>query len=354
MVFSMSSSYRVFEYGWLIARGCNPPAWEGLLRSWRVPGESRSLKAIRRWLTQAVLVFLLVAGCGSSITSVFAQELEVRRWNHLPIGRNFVAANYAHTDGEIEFNPVLLIEDVVMDVDTWLLGYVRAFELFDRTARVEVRQAWQEGTWSGLLDGTPTTISRSGWSDTFLRFAVNLFGAPPLVGKSYADYRARTEVETIVGMALGIQVPTGQYFDDKLINLGSNRFTFRPQLGIQHHNHNWTFEATGTFWIYTDNNSFFDGNKLEQDPYFTIDGSVEYKFDSGLWVSASGGIGVGGQSTVNGDKKDDYKEDFAWAVSMGFPLTRSLSVKATYLETGHWSQVGLESQTVSVGILTSW
>ena len=312
------------------------------------------LKVFCGSLIYTTLVLLILVGYQSSISPLFAQELQVRRWNHLPINHNFLTGNYATTQGEIAFDPVLRIEDAVVDIDTWLLAYVRTFELLDRTARFEVRQAWQNGTWSGLVDGTPTTVDRSGWSDTFLRFAVNLLGAPPLEGKAYAGYRAATDEETIVGLALGVVLPTGQYFDDKLINLGNNRFTFRPQIGIQHRKGNWAFEATGTVWIYTDNSSFFGGNRLEQNPLYTIDGSIEYNFTSGLWASAGLGIGIGGRSTVNSVPANDYRETVVWAIRAGFPLTKSTGVTATYVQNDHWSQVGSKSQSVSIGIVTSW
>ena len=165
---------------------------------------------------------------------------------------------------------------------------------------------------------------------------------------------AATEMETIVGAALSVQLPTGEYLEDKLINLGSNRFTFRPQLGIQHKHYNWTFEITGTAFIYADNTSFFNGNRREQDPLFSIDGSLEYDFASGLWVSAGAGIGLGGQSTVNGVEKDDRRLDVGWSMSAGLPLTRWLTLKATYLNIDHLEEVGTSSDTVSVGLLATW
>jgi hypothetical protein len=283
-----------------------------------------------------------------------AQEVEIRRWNHLPIDENFVTANFAHTDGDIGVDPELRLQDVSVKMDTWLLGYIRTFELFDKTARVEIRQPWQAGLWNGLLDGTPAETSREGLSDTFARIAVNLIGAPPLKGKAYADYRAATQVDTIVGVALGVQLPTGQYFEDRLINLGSNRFTFRPQVGVHQQFYNWSFEGTGTAYIYTDNTSFFNGNLLQQDPYYTMDGSVEYKLQSGIWASLGAAIGLGGQSTVSGVEKDNFRKDFAWTASAGFPVTRSLSFKAAYFQTDHWVKVGIASQTVSVGLVASW
>jgi hypothetical protein len=85
-----------------------------------------------------------------------------------------------------------------------------------------------------------------------------------------------------------------------------------------------------------------------------MDGSVEYKFQSGIWASAGAGIGVGGQSAVNGVKKDNFREDIAWTASAGFPVTRSVGFKAAYFETDHWAKVGIASQTISVGLVGSW
>ena len=283
-----------------------------------------------------------------------AQELELRRWNHMPINENFVTINFAQTVGDISLDPAPRLEDVSVELDTWLLGYIRTFELLDRTARVEIRQAWQSGIWNGLVDGTPTTVKREGSSDTIAKFSVNLIGAPPLEGWAYAAYRATAEFDTIVGAALSVQLPTGQYLEDKLVNLGTNRFTLSPQVGIYQKLHNWSFEATGLVRIYTDNPSFFGGNLREQEPRYVVDGSLEYKFQSGIWVAAGAGIGVGARSTVNGVYKDNYRGDFGWAVRTGFPVTQSLSFRAGYLETDHWAKVGIASQTVTVGLLGWW
>ena len=131
-----------------------------------------------------------------------AQELEPRRWSHLPIGQNYASLNYARTKGDIAFDPVLGIEDAKADVGTVLVGYVRSFELLGKSARIEVRQAWQHGQWSGLVNGVPRVIERDGLADTIVRAAVNLVGAPPLSGQAYGAYRAANPVETTVGAAL--------------------------------------------------------------------------------------------------------------------------------------------------------
>jgi hypothetical protein len=284
----------------------------------------------------------------------FAQELEPRRWSHLPIGTNFAGAGYAYTAADISFDPVLLIENADMEMHTWGVKYIRTFELFEKSARVDFAQAYQEGRWAGVLDGVSTTVRRSGWSDSALRFAINLYGAPPLEGKEYAAYRAETDVETIVGTGLVVQIPTGDYMDDKLINLGTNRFTFRPQIGVVHTRGKWSMEVTGAAWIFTDNDEFFNGNKLEQDPLYTFQGHLTHTFRPGLWATASAGYGYGGQSTVNGAEKDDRKENLAWALSLGYPITRQLGVKVAYIGTRTQESVGLDTDTIAVSFSIFW
>lgn len=283
-----------------------------------------------------------------------AEELEPRRWAHLPINTNFIGSAYVYTEADIGFDPVLKIEDAEMELDTWVAKYIRSFPLFNKTARIGVIQAYQEGEWSGLLDGAPTTVRRSGWSDTFLRFAINLYGAPPLQGEEYAAYRAAQKVETIVGAALSVQLPTGDYMDDKLINLGTNRFTFRPQLGAVHTWGEWSLETTGTVAIHTDNTDFYNGKKLEQDPLYTINSHLIYTFRPGVWASASAGYDYGKRSTVDGVNKDDRKQNLAWAFSFGFPINRHLGVKFAYIGTRTQESTGIDSDTLAIGASAYW
>lgn len=240
-----------------------------------------------------------------------AMDIAPRQWSHLPIGTNFAGIGYASTQADISTDPVLLLEDVEMELQSWAGKYIRTFELFGKSARIDLKQAYQEGEWTGLLDGEPASTSRSGWSDTFLRFAVNLYGAPPLNRKAFATYRAGLDVETIVGMGLVVRLPSGDYSEDKLINLGQNRFTIRPQLGISHTQKKWTVEATGAVALYTDNDEFVNGKTLEQAPIYIVHGHLIYTFRPGFWVRTSIGYDYGGESRVNGIDKDDNKRDIA-------------------------------------------
>jgi hypothetical protein len=283
-----------------------------------------------------------------------AQQLVPRRWSHLPVGVNFAGGGYAFTKADITFDPVLQIEDAGMDMHAFPFKYIRTFEFAGKSARVDLRQSYLDAQWSGLLEGVPTTVDRSGWSDTDLRFAVNVLGAPPLSGAEFKKYRAETDRETIVGVGLVVQVPTGHYLEDKLLNLGSNRFTFRPQLGIVHTEGKWSTEATLSSWFYTDNDEFFDGNYLEQQPFYTIQGHVDYTFRPGLWAGAGIGCGLGGESSVNGVHKDDQRENLAWVLSFGYPITPKWGIKFAYIGSRTLTSVGADWDSFAAAVSVLW
>ncbi len=301
-----------------------------------------------------IRVCFLLQLLGLFASPCLGDELEPRRWAHLPVDMNFAGTGYAYTEADIGLDPVLKAENVELEMHSWIAKYIRSFELFEKTARIGILQAYQEGTWSGLLDGVPKKTKRSGWTDTVMRFAINLYGAPPLRGKEYAEYRAAAEVETIVGAGLSVQLPSGDYMDDKLINLGSNRFTFRPQIGAVHTRGKWSLETTGTVALYTDNNDFYNGNKLEQEPLCTIQSHLIYSFRPGLWASASVGYDYGGESTVSGTEKDDRKQNLAWAFSFGLPVTRHFGIKLAYIGIRTQESTGNDSDTFAIAASTFW
>lgn len=125
---------------------------------------------------RALCIFSKLCFLGLFIKSLmlpcFALEFEPRRWAHLPMGTNFAGVGYAYTESDILANPATRLENVEMKLHTVAGKYIRTFELFDKSARIDLTQGYQDGEWIGLVDGVPATASRSGWADTFARFAV--------------------------------------------------------------------------------------------------------------------------------------------------------------------------------------
>ena len=290
----------------------------------------------------------------SIVFPCLALEPVPRQWSHLPMGINIAGAAYAYTEADISIDPVLNIEDVQMELHTWAARYIRTFKIFDKSARIDITQAYQEGHWTGLLNGKHAEVSRHGLSDTFLRFATNLYGAPPLSGKEYAAYRNNLDTETIVGLGLVIRLPTGDYMNDRLINLGQNRVAFRPQLGVLQRWGKWSAELTGEVAIYTNNNEFYNGNRLEQDPLYIIHGHLIHTFRPGFWAGVSFGYDLGGESTINGIDKNDRRQDIGFAFNLAYPLNRFSGIKVGYIRTRTQESVGNDTDTLTAVFSILW
>jgi hypothetical protein len=123
---------------------------------------------------------------------------------------------------------------------------------------------------------------------------------------------------------------------------------------VVHSRGSWSFELTGSTWIFTDNDNFFGGKTLEQDPFFSIQGHVVYSFQRGLWIAGGLGYGIGQESTVDGDNKDDRKEDIVFGLSVGYPITRNFGVKVGYIGTRAQADTGVDSDSFRVGASFLW
>lgn len=255
--------------------------------------------------------------CLSLTGPTIAQDIEPRRWTPLPVGTNVIGAAAIHTAGDVFFDPVLKVEDTTVEIESVILSFLHAFDLFGQSARFDVRLPHQRARWEGVLNGAPKSATRQGLGDPRLRLSVNFLGAPALTGKEYRSYRASHPINTVAGAALAVTLPLGEYEQDKLLNLGKNRFVIRPQIGVVHTRGPWSYELTGSILFFTDNNAFNRTQKLEQDPLFALQSHIIYKSTGGWWASVGAAYDRGGESKLDGVRKDDSKQDLLFGVSAG-------------------------------------
>lgn len=292
-------------------------------------------------LVVTALVLLSFTGLG------IAQDIEPRRWTPLPVGMNILGVGVVHTDGDIAIDPVLKLENVTVEVKTALVSFLHSFDLLGQSARVDVLLPYKEAKWEGLLAGKAASTERKGMGDPRLRLSVNFLGAPALRGKKFQAYRASHSINTVVGAALAVTLPLGEYEQDKLLNLGENRFIFRPQLGFVHTRDRWSYELTGSVFLYTDNDEFLGNNKLEQDPMYALQTHLNYQSSQRWWASIGAGYDLGGESRINGVKQDDQGRDLLYGISAGFPVGSNSSVKLAYIGSRTYEDVGQDTDSVA-------
>jgi len=96
--------------------------------------------------------FLLLIALTSISTEFLCQELEPRRWSHLPIGTKFIGLGTLYTFGDINFDPALLIEDTDMKSVGIAAGYIRSFDGFGKSMRIDLTLPYVQGRWEGLAN----------------------------------------------------------------------------------------------------------------------------------------------------------------------------------------------------------
>jgi hypothetical protein len=295
-----------------------------------------------------IRLFLLLTLMFSG-TKSFSQDVEPRRWSTLPLGIHIMGAGYGHTSGEIFFDPVLQAEDVTVKANAFIVQYVRPFKLGNKLARVDVYIPYSIAKWNGLVQGVPTTVKRDGFADPRLRLSVNFIGPKAMNPKELLEYFKTHPTYTTVGASIAVSLPLGQYFEDKILNLGQNRLVFRPQVGMLHNWNNWSFELSSSVFFFTQNPNFISGNQRKQKPIFAVQTHLIKKFKSKLWASISTGYGTGGRSIVNEASNEDQRGNFLASFSLGMPITKKQSVKAAFITSQTLKDIGSDTNSFALG-----
>ncbi len=285
------------------------------------PNQSHHVTADRA--SRRHLGVALVLGLLPGLLPAYAQDMEPRTYANTPIGMNFLLAGVGYSQGALLFDPSVPIQNADAKTDIGVLGYVRSFAIADKSAKFAIVLPYGRLDANGYVDGVYAERNVSGLADPILLLSVNFIGAPALTLDEYRRYQQ----DTIVGATLKVTAPLGQYDADRLINLGTHRWSFKPEIGISKALGNWVLEGAAAVSLYTTNDDFFGGQTLEQDPIYSLQGHVLYDLPGGLWVALDATYYTGGISTVNGVEKDNRLNNWRTGLTIAVPVDRQNSIK---------------------------
>ena len=292
---------------------------------------------------------LALLGCLLCAVGASAQELEPRAYSPSPVGLNFVLFAGSRSTGEILPDPSVPIENIEATIDAGVAGYGRTFALWGQSASFAAAVPYILGEVSGDIGEQRRSVTREGLGDVRLRLATNLIGGPAMTAKEFSQ---RTP-KTTLGASLVVIAPTGEYFPDKLINLGTNRWAFKPELGLSIPHQRWLFDVYAGIWLFTDNDDFFGGVRRSQDPITTLQGHVSYTIRPRLWLAVDSTYYFGGQSTVGGVAKADRKENSRLGITMSLPMGGRHSLKFSWSE-GASTRTGNDFSTWGIAWQYAW
>ncbi len=280
------------------------------------------------------LTLLLFFGVVAS-WSVRATDLEPRAYSNIPTGLNFAVAGYSNIKGNVAFAPTVPITDAKLETHSAIFAYARSLDFWGKSGKVDIiiPTAWLSG--QAEVKGQEKDRQISGFTDSMVRLYVNLYGAPAMSMKEFANYKQ----DTIVGVSLAVIAPSGQYDPSKLVNLGTNRWTVKPEIGVSKACGSLIAEFAAGMYIFTDNNQPFQKNTLEQKPLYNFQGHLIYSFGKGIWAAVDGNYYTGGRTTQDNIMDDNMQQNWRVGGTLSFPITKQNSIKL-YGSTGVYSRTG--------------
>jgi hypothetical protein len=278
-----------------------------------------------------------------------AQTMEPLSYTNSPIGLNFLIAGYGYQTGNVLVDPSLPVKNVKATVDNAFLAYSRVLDFWGQSGSLALVMPYAWLSANGQVFEQQRSVDRTGLSDLTLRLSVNLYGAPALSLKDFANYHQ----DLILGASLTVTAPSGQYIQSKLVNIGTNRWSVKPALGVSKAVAPWTFEAEAGVTFFTDNDEYFGNNTRRQDPLYSIQGHAIYNFNRKMWGSLDGTYYTGGRTSVNDKLDNDLQSNSRWGGTYAYALARKNSIKL-YFSSGVTARTGSEFRIYGIGWQYRW
>jgi hypothetical protein len=281
--------------------------------------------------------------------AVRSQQLTPNAYAPSPTGANVAILTDDYSTGDVAIDPSLPVKDLNAKINSVIAGYAHTLGFLGRYTNVAFGVPYVKGDLNGLYLGQYQAVHPKGFGDPQLRVAVNLYGAPALTPRQFAGYHP----QTIVGASLIVVAPLGHYDDTKLINIGSNRWSFKPEVGVSRTRGSWTLEADVGAWFFTDNTDFARGKVRSQEPIGAVQLHATYLIKAQMWLSLDGTYYTGGRTTINGQQNYDLQKNSRVGLTLAWPLTRFQALKIAYSR-GARTSIGGDFETLGVSYQYLW
>ena len=295
-----------------------------------------------RWAAGTLALLLIPLGA-------LAQELEPGAYWPIPKNLTIFTVVNSFNWGDLAFDPALPVDDGKATINTSVVAFTRAFSLAGRSANAGLALPVVGGHLEGVYLGTFLETSRFGLGDPRVRVAVNLYGAPAMTPREFISYRQGR----IVGVSVTVAPPVGQYDSTKVVNLGTNRWSFKSEIGFSQTRGSWVLELMAGVWTFTDNNDFVGGRTRAQAPIVATQGHVTYKFNRSTWLAGDANFYTGGRTTIDGTQNLDLQRNSRVGATFSMGLGGGHAIRAS-VSRGAYTTIGADFTSIAAGYNYAW
>jgi hypothetical protein len=184
---------------------------------------------------------------------------------------------------------------------------------------------------------------------------VNLFGTPPLKANfDLLDYEPTWNLDAAV--MLGI--PVGEYDDDKMVNLGLNRwfgriaFPITYNFGVFTPVYKKSLELIPSVWVFAENDDFM-GRKMENDPMLQFEAHLTNDFTPSFFGSLDLLYRKGFQSEIDGVEVGEELDIGNLGFTLNFSVTDNLSMR-TGVSSNVFGDNDLDNSMIRLQLVYGW
>jgi len=207
----------------------------------------------------------------------------------------------------------------------------------------------------GIVPGTSLGQSSSGFSDPNMALVVNLFGTPKL--KSTVDL-LNYEPTVSMDIAVLLAIPIGEYENDKLVNLGLNRWYGRLALPLKYHfgvfapGYMSSFELIPSVYLFTDNDDFL-GSTLENEVMWQLESHLTHDFTTSFFASLDLLYQNGFQSTIDGNEVGGKLELGSLGFTFNYHITDNVTARTSF-NSNLFGDNNLETSSIRLQFVYGW
>ena len=302
---------------------------------------------------QIRFVAALLVSLASAAAQLYAQDLAPRAYVITAVHSNAINITWSFYDGGLNLNGTIPVTNATGTYNVFIFSYYHSLNFFGRSANIVAYLPYGVGTFQGDLSEQHRSVYRSGLLDSSFRFSVNLMGGPAMQPKEFANWKQKR----LLGLSLRMVAPTGQYSGKKLVNWGSNRWAFKPELGYSERWGHWVLDGYAGVWFYTTNSAFYAGpvtKPQDEAPIGALEGHLSYDVKPRFWVSLDANFWSGGITSLSGIRNLATKQTGSRiGGTVSFPISKHQSIKVSY-SNGTYIIFGGNYQNVSVSWQYSW
>lgn len=288
-------------------------------------------------------------------------------------GTNVVSFQYLNLNMQAsdtqQFDPSQFIyPNADTEANVMIANYARHLTLFNRASSLAVNIAGGSADLDvntslvpsqflppGIAPGTTFSQSTSGFADPSVQLDVNLFGTSQL--KSTVDL-VNYEPKWTLDAAVLLAFPIGEYDDDKLVNMGLNRWYGRIAFPFKYHfrvfspGYMTSLEITPSVWLFAENDDFI-GQKLENDPLWQLEAHLTHDFTRSFFGSLDLLYRGGFQSEINGVEVGDDLNIGNLGFTLNYQATDNLTIRTSY-SSNVFGDDDLDNSIIRIQVAYAW